>query len=166
MVTFGKPPSISITAVHWFIMGWAPLMIHWLMDHCKSISWYERQSFMVDLTQAKWHVPIMSIRLGSLHDRLLWCHILEKLWVIEWFSKTLHCKCKIVTLLVFSHASLPGVLHLSFLLLLVGHITSHSCSTSLRCNLSDYWYLKQHLEYSWQWHTTKIQNSCSFTFTV
>ena len=95
--------------------------------------------------------------------------ILIMFWFLYFWCKEailLHCKYEFFIILVFSCVELPAVLNLSFLLLLVGYITSRSCSTSLRWNLSDYWYLKRQLEYSWQWHTTKIQNSYSFTLTV
>ena len=46
------------------------------------------------------------------------------------FYILLHCKCETVTILVFSHGSVPAVLQLSFQQLVVRPITSCSCSTS------------------------------------
>ena len=59
-----------------------------------------------------------------------------------------HCKCETVTIQVFSRVSLPAVLKLLFKLLVVGHITSNSCSMAFRCNVSNYWNKKEQLEYN------------------
>ena len=77
-----------------------------------------------------------------------------------------HCKCETVTILVFSCVSVQAVLQLSFQLLVVGPITSCSCCTSLRCNGSNYQYLKWQLKYSWNCPTTKDLNSHSFKLAV
>ena len=56
----------------------------------------------------------------------------------SWGNHSLHCKCETVTVLVFSCGSVPAVLQQSFCQVVVGPITSCSCSTSLRCKGSNY----------------------------
>ena len=52
-----------------------------------------------------------------------------------------HCKCETVTILVFSCVSVQAVLQLLFQLLVVGPVTSESCTTTTRCKGSNYQWL-------------------------